>query len=122
METIAMKSLPVETALNPLQSFAKKSDKVTFIDGNSSIIYTRVSGREQQEKNMSLTWQKKYCEELCQRNNYSIVGYFGGTFESAKTDERKEFKRMLEFIKKGKTNISNIIVYSIDRFSRTGST
>ncbi len=111
-----------ENNLSLLGKFAKKSDKVTFIDGNNSIIYTRVSGREQQEKNMSLTWQKKYCEELCQRNNYNIVGYFGGTFESAKTDERKEFKRMLEFIKKGKTNISNIIVYSIDRFSRTGST
>ena len=122
METIAKKSETVEIALNPLQSFAKKSDKVNFIDGNNSIIYTRVSGREQQEKNMSLSWQKKYCEELCKRQNYNVVAYFGGTFESAKTDERKEFKRMLEFIKKGRSKVSNIIVYSIDRFSRTGST
>src|SRR4051812_3438411 len=79
--------------------FAKKSNKVTFIDGGNSIIYTRVSGREQ-EKNMSLTWQKKYCEELCQRSKFTIVAYFGGRFESAKTDERKEFKKMLDFIKK----------------------
>ncbi len=111
-----------ENNLGLLGKFAKKSDKVTFIDGNNSIIYTRVSSREQREKNMSLSWQKKYCEELCNRHNYNIIAYFGGTYESAKTDERKEFKRMLEFIKKSKSIVSNIIVYSIDRFSRAGST
>ncbi len=103
------------------QQFAKKSDRINFIDGSNSIIYTRVSGREQ-EKNMSLSWQKKYCEELCKRNGYTIVAYFGGTFESAKTDERKEFKKMLDFIRKSNKKVNNIIVYSLDRFSRAGST
>lgn len=111
-----------ENKLALFGKFAKKSDKVSYINGNNSIIYTRVSSREQQEKNMSLSWQKKYCEELCQRNNYNIISYFGGTYESAKTDERKEFKRMLEFIRKSHNKVSNIIVYSLDRFSRAGST
>ena len=38
--------------------------------------------------------------------------------EFAKTDERKEFKRMLDFIKRD-TSISAILVYSYERFSRS---
>ena len=49
-----------------------------------------------------------------------IKGYFGGTYESAKSDERKEFTRMLKFVKASKEKISFILVYSLDRFSRTG--
>jgi site-specific DNA recombinase len=48
------------------------------------------------------------------------MGYFGGTYESASTDGRKEFQRMLEFIKKNKEKVTHILVYLLDRFSRTG--
>ena len=47
------------------------------------------------------------------------MGYFGGTYESAKTDDRKEFNRMLSFVKRSK-NITYVIVYSYERFSRSG--
>ena len=53
------------------------------------------------------------------RRGLNVVGYFGGTYESAKTDDRKEFNRMLTFVKRSK-NISYIIVYSYERFSRSG--
>ena len=36
------------------------------------------------------------------------------------SDERKEFVRMITFAKKAKEKISYIIVYSLERFSRTG--
>jgi DNA invertase Pin-like site-specific DNA recombinase len=49
------------------------------------------------------------------------MGYFGGTYESAKTDERREFNKMLAFVKKSKERIAYIIVYSVDRFSRSGT-
>ena len=49
------------------------------------------------------------------------MGYFGGTYESAKTDERKEFNNMLSYVRKIKEKISYIIVYSVDRFSRSGA-
>ena len=49
------------------------------------------------------------------------MGYFGGTYESAQTDERKEFNRMLSFVKKSREKVSYIIVYSVDRFSRSGA-
>lgn len=102
------------------ESFAKGNVKKNII-GNKCVIYTRVSTKEQADNNMSLATQKKLCEQFCAKNNYEIVSYFGGTYESAKNDERKEFNNMLNFIKKSKQEISFIIVYSIDRFSRSGA-
>lgn len=87
---------------------------------NNCVIYTRVSSKEQ-EQGYSLDTQRKACEEFAAKNNYSILGQFGGTYESAKTDERKEFNKMLSFVKKSKEKITYIIVYSVDRFSRSGA-
>lgn len=58
--------------------------------------------------------------DYAQKNKYNIVGFFGGTYESAKTDGRKEFQRMLDFAKAKNNNVSFIIVSCLDRFSRTG--
>jgi site-specific DNA recombinase len=88
--------------------------------GSDAVIYTRVSSQEQAQNNGSLEVQKKYCDEFCQKHKITICRYFGGTFESAKTDGRKEFQRMLEYVKKHK-NIGYIVIHNFDRFSRTGS-
>ena len=88
--------------------------------GSDGIIYTRVSSQEQAENNGSLEVQKKYCEEFSKRMQIPIREYFGGSFESAKSDGRKEFQRMLLYVRKHK-NISYIIVLNYDRFSRTGA-
>jgi DNA invertase Pin-like site-specific DNA recombinase len=55
----------------------------------NAVIYTRVSSREQSLTNQSLATQKKYCMEYAQKHGYNILGFFGGTYESAQTDERK---------------------------------
>src|ERR1035437_3605114 len=88
---------------------------------NNCVIYTRVSTKEQADNNMSLETQRKFCEQFAIKNGYTIMGCFGGTYESAKTDERKEFNRMLSYVRKSKEKISHIIVYSVDRFSRSGA-
>jgi site-specific DNA recombinase len=104
-----------------LKQFAKGKQAETIIAGIlNCVIYTRVSSKEQMETNQSLEWQKKYCEEYAIKNKFYIKGYFGGTYESAKSDERKEFNRMLKFVKASKEEITYILVYSLDRFSRTG--
>ncbi|MGE0569047.1 MAG: recombinase family protein, partial [Bacteroidia bacterium] len=87
--------------------------------GKDCVIYSRVSTKEQSENNHSLEWQKSTCEKFAKDNGMNIIEYFGGTYESAKTDERKEFNRMLKFVQKNK-NVAYIIVFSLDRFSRTG--
>jgi site-specific DNA recombinase len=69
------------------------------------------------DTNQSLEWQKKYCDEYAIKHKLNVKGYFGGTYESAKSDERKEFNRMLKFVKACKEKISYILVYSLDRFS-----
>jgi site-specific DNA recombinase len=88
--------------------------------GKYGIIYTRVSSIEQQQNNGSLEVQMKINKEFASRNNIIIREFFGGKYESAKTDGRQEFQRMLTYVRKHK-DITYIIVSSYDRFSRTGS-
>ncbi len=103
--------------LSLFQQFAPKVPE-KFKEGNNAVIYTRVSSADQ-EDNTSLSSQKKYCENFAKRRGLNVVGYFGGTYESAKTDDRKEFNRMLTFLKRS-NNINYVIVYSYERFSRSG--
>lgn len=103
----------------------KRFDK--FVKGKSeeistrsdAVIYTRVSTKDQADNNASLDTQLKYCKNYAKENNLTVVEYFGGTYESAKNDERKEFQKMLTYVKRSKT-IGHVIVYSYDRFSRSG--
>ena len=104
--------------LNQFLKFSPKEE--TFSERKNAIIYTRVSTKEQADTNTSLMTQKKHCEMYAKNNGYTITAYFGGTHESAKSDDRLEFKRMLKFAKQS-NSIGYIIVYSYDRFSRTGS-
>jgi DNA invertase Pin-like site-specific DNA recombinase len=101
--------------------WAKKSETPKFAHSvKKAVVYTRVSSKEQYDKNLSLDWQRKAIEEFAGRNGFEIMNYYGGTYESAKTDGRKEFQNMLDFIKKQKGKVSHILVYLLDRFSRTG--
>lgn len=109
-----------QNTLEIFSSFAKKQ-LGKGVSTNNCVIYTRVSTKEQADNNMSLFTQKKACELYSLKHNYNILGSFGGTYESAKTDERKEFNKMLSFVKKSRDKVSYIIVYSIDRFSRSGA-
>ncbi len=98
-----------------------KGKAITNVRSTNCVIYTRVSTKEQADNNMSLETQRKYCELFAQKNGYNIMGYYGGTYESAKTDERNQFNKMLTTVKKSSQKISYIIVYSVDRFSRSGA-
>ncbi|MBT3302022.1 MAG: recombinase family protein [Bacteroidetes bacterium] len=106
--------------LDVFKSFAKQSNAQTINIDGKAVIYTRVSTKEQAETNASLETQKKYCLEFASRKNIEVIESFGGTYESAKSDERIHFQKMLSFVKR-KKDISYIIVYSYDRFSRTGA-
>ncbi|HSZ71331.1 MAG TPA: recombinase family protein, partial [Cytophagaceae bacterium] len=111
-----MKNVPKE-----FQKFVKVNPHAVKARGFNSVIYTRVSTKEQADNNLSLQTQRKVCEQYAEKQGYNVLSYFGGTYESAQSDERKEFKRMLDFVKKSKESVSYIIVYSVDRFSRSGA-
>lgn len=107
-------------SLDAFTKWAKYSSAPIVLNEKECVAYTRVSSKEQQQKNLSLVFQKRYIEEYTTRHNLHIQEYFGGKFESAKTDGRKEFQRMLEYIRTRKGRIKYILVYSTSRFSRTG--
>jgi site-specific DNA recombinase len=106
--------------VNLIKSLYKANGDPIDSSKRNAVIYTRVSTKEQAENNHSLATQEKYCKEFAQKQGYKVIKHFGGTYESAKTDERKEFKTMLDFVKKSPVKINFIIVYSVDRFSRSG--
>ncbi|WP_299213268.1 recombinase family protein [uncultured Dokdonia sp.] len=108
---------------NELRAFAKftKASKIPQINTQGkAVIYTRVSTKDQLD-NASLETQKKYCELFAKKKGIEVLEYFGGTHESAQSDERKEFQKMLAYVRRRKKDVSCIIVYSYDRFSRTGA-
>lgn len=109
-------SIAVEFIKNLKPSKSNPHNKQT----RNTIIYTRVSSREQALTNQSLETQKKHCLQYALNHDLNVIGFYGGTYESAKTDERKEFNRMINYIKTNKEKVSFILVYSLDRFSRTG--
>jgi DNA invertase Pin-like site-specific DNA recombinase len=76
--------------------------------------------QEQADTNQSLETQKKICLGYALRNNLTGIAFFGGTYESAKTDERNKFNRMIRFARNQKEVVSHIVVYSLYRFSCTG--
>ena len=81
------------------------------------IIYVRVSTDEQAGKGYSLRDQEQKLIDYCQKNNYIILETFREDY-SAKTFKRPEFGKLLEFSKKKKKEIDQLIFIKWDRFSR----
>lgn len=97
--------------------FAKKAKPPKWREGNKAVNYTRVSDPSQFD-NTSLETQRKDAIAFASKRSLEIKAFFGGEAESAKTDERKEFKLMLNYVKKNK-DVGAILVYSFERFSRS---
>ena len=106
--------------LEQFQQWAKTSATPYTANLKQAVVYTRVSYKEQADKNLSLDFQMRTIVEYAKKSGIEVLSFFGGTYESAKTDGRKEFQRMLEYIKKNRGRVSHILVYTLDRFSRTG--
>lgn len=83
-----------------------------------AVIYCRVSTTEQVEEGNSLVSQEKVCKEYALKNGYEVVEIFIEKGESAKTQERTEFQRLLKYCAERKNNIQAVIAYKIDRISR----
>ena len=83
--------------------------------------YTRVSSKEQFEKNSSVERQIEANTAYAGKYNYQITQEFGGTYESAKSDfTRKEFKRLIDKVTDSRKKPFAILVYKMSRFSRSG--
>lgn len=83
----------------------------------TGVVYCRVSSAEQVE-NTSLESQEERCKEYAGRENIKVVKVFVEKGESAKTADRTEFKKALQFCGEKKKDIDYFIVYKLDRFAR----
>ncbi|MBR4625446.1 MAG: recombinase family protein [Alphaproteobacteria bacterium] len=83
---------------------------------NQAIAFARVS-KDHQAEGVSLDAQIEKIREYCNKHNFSIIKEIKLT-ESSTRGDRKEFHKMLEFVKKQK-NKTAIVVYCVDRFQRS---
>ena len=84
----------------------------------NAIIYTRVSTTEQAEFNNSLKVQEEICLDYAKRNKYNVSKIFKEKGESAKTTNRTELKKLLQYIQIKNQEIDYLIVFKLDRLSR----
>jgi site-specific DNA recombinase len=84
-----------------------------------AVIYTRVSTAEQVE-NYSLDEQERACRAEAQRLEREVVEVFREEGESAKSADRTELIRMLNYLTREakRLGIDTVIIYRVDRFAR----
>ena len=82
-----------------------------------AVVYLRVSTKEQ-TANLSLPTQLRACEEYCRREGYEILERFREEGESAKTADRTELQRLLDFCRAQKGRVHFVVVYNLTRFAR----
>ena len=85
-------------------------------ESKKCVIWTRVSTKYQENNGGSLEYQRECCEEFAKDKGYQIMGYYGGTHESAKTPG-KLITEMTSKLNRDKS-VRYVIVSQIDRFSR----
>ncbi|MSU54741.1 MAG: hypothetical protein EXS48_02855 [Candidatus Staskawiczbacteria bacterium] len=91
--------------------------KIELKKARQGIIYVRVSSDEQ-IKGTSLDDQEARCVRYCEDNDIKVMGIFREEGQSAKSANRPELIKAIEFCRKNKGMIDVFLVYKLDRFSR----
>lgn len=82
-----------------------------------AIIYTRVSSDEQ-VKGTSLDYQEEICRKYCADKGFEVLEVFREEGASAKSANRAEFLRAIEYCRKNKGKVEAFVVAKVDRFAR----
>ena len=83
----------------------------------TAVIYARYSCDKQTEQ--SIEGQLRVCEEYAQRNGIVIVDTYIDEAMTGTNDNRPDFQRMIK--DSAKREFDYVLVYKLDRFSRTNS-
>lgn len=83
-----------------------------------AVIYCRVSTKQQVDEGNSLSTQERLCREYALKQGYEVAAVYIEKGESAKTKDRTELQKMMSFCAIKKNNVSYVVVYKLDRFSR----
>ncbi|MHB1865379.1 MAG: recombinase family protein [Candidatus Saccharimonadales bacterium] len=84
-----------------------------------AVIYVRVSTTDQAEKGVSLDNQERSCHDWAFRNQIQVLRVFREEGRSAKTLNRPEVMSMLDYFNDHHQEIDYLIVYQIDRLTRS---
>ncbi len=87
---------------------------------HKAIVYIRVS-TEEQVTNNSLENQKAACMDFLAKNDWGLAKIFREEGESAKTANRTQFLKAIEYAKQNKGKIDYFVVYKVDRFARNNA-
>src|SRR6266576_3475444 len=82
-----------------------------------AVTYIRVSTKEQTE-NLSLSTQLKACEEYCERQGFQVLARFREEGESAKTADRTELQKLLQYCRTNTGRVQFVVVFNLTRFAR----
>lgn len=83
----------------------------------SAVCYIRVSTDEQANKAQNLPTQKRKVEDRCKRDGLPVLKTFVDA-ESARTQDREQFQAMLEYCRKHKSKITNVVFADLSRLAR----
>lgn len=83
---------------------------------NSSVLYCRVSSKEQEETGYSLPSQEKLLNEYAHRKEYTVEKVFSVAESASGAKQRKVFAEMMAYI--AKHDIKNLVVEKVDRLTR----
>ena len=99
----------------------KSNSKTNEKPSNKNVwLYTRVSSSAQKD-NYSLEYQNDEANKYAEKHGYIITQRFGNKNESASSDiSRKEFNELINRVRSSKDKPFAIMVYAMNRFSRTG--
>lgn len=81
-------------------------------------LYVRVSTEEQAQEGLSIDAQLKALRQYCRDHHYEIAETFVDAGESARTDKRPGFQRMIAGAKQKPKPFDVILVHKMDRFAR----
>ncbi|MBR3592188.1 MAG: recombinase family protein [Clostridia bacterium] len=81
-----------------------------------AVAYARFSSNNQRDE--SIDAQLRAIREYCERNDIQLVDIYTDEAQSATTDNRDDFKVMIDNILKGKLDIDAVLVHKFNRFAR----
>ena len=81
-----------------------------------TVLFCRVSSKEQEDEGYSLPSQEKLLKDYAEKHHFQIVKVFSISETGSKSDQRKTFKEMLDFIKKN--DIKVLVCEKTDRLLR----
>ena len=95
---------------------AQRSTQRNSTEIRRAVAYARFSSNNQREE--SIDAQLRAIQDYCERYDIKLVGIYTDEAQSGKTDNRDDFKIMVDDILRGKTDIDAVLVHKFNRFAR----